>query len=111
MFRSLLRTFQYRIGNTSLNKLLLKSNQKIEPNFILQTNKQYFPGPLTYFNGTHTVLVGVSSFVVDNCGAQGVVDGFARVTYQMDWIRSNSDNYVKQCSARNINSGSCVNTF
>ena len=45
-------------------------------------------------------VVGVTSYVVGSCGSLGVVDGFARVTYQMDWIRENSDNYVKFCSAK-----------
>ena len=45
-------------------------------------------------------IVGVTSYVVGSCGSLGVVDGFARVTYQMDWIRENSDNYVKFCSAK-----------
>ena len=45
-------------------------------------------------------IVGVTSYVLGSCGSLGVVDGFARVTYQMDWIRQNSDNYVKFCSAK-----------
>ena len=55
---------------------------------------------MIYENGTHSILVGVTSFVVGSCGTLGVVDGFARVTYQMDWIRENSDNYVRVCSAK-----------
>ena len=47
-----------------------------------------------------TLLVGITSYVVGSCGSLGVVDGFARVAYQMDWIRENSDNYVKFCSAK-----------
>ena len=53
-----------------------------------------------WFNGTHNILVGVSSFVVGSCGTIGVTDGFARVTNEIDWIRENSDNYVRACSAR-----------
>ena len=61
-------------------------------------------GPLIYYNGSRHILVGVSSFVVGSCGTIGVTDGFARVTNQIDWIRENSDNYVRTCSAR-IRSG------
>jgi len=57
-------------------------------------------GPLLYNNGSHNILVGVSSFVVGSCGTIGVTDGFARVTHQIDWIRKYSDNYVSSCSAR-----------
>ena len=52
-------------------------------------------------------IVGVTSYVVGSCGSLGVVDGFARVTYQMDWIRENSDNYVKFCSAKTISQNVC----
>ena len=37
-----------------------------------------------------------------------MVDGFARVSYQMDWIRENSDNYVKLCSAKLIQKDICI---
>ena len=57
-------------------------------------------GPLTYFNGTHHVLVGVASFTFGLCGTVGVVDGFAKVTHQLDWIVENSDEYVRTCSGR-----------
>ena len=60
----------------------------------------YYIGPLIYNNGSHNILVGVSSFVVGSCGTIGVTDGFARVTHQIDWIRKYSDNYVSSCSAR-----------
>ena len=38
--------------------------------------------------------------MVGSCGTIGVTDGFARVTNEIDWIRENSDNYVRACSAR-----------
>ena len=56
-------------------------------------------GPLIYDNGTHGILVGVTSYVVGSCGTLGVVDGFAKVSHQLDWIRNLGDNYVKTCSA------------
>ena len=57
---------------------------------------------MTYFNGTHHLLVGVTSFTLGLCGTEGVVDGFARVTHQMDWIKQNSDEYVRSCSGRSL---------
>ena len=57
-------------------------------------------GPLTYFNGTHTVLVGVVSFGIDIACAIGVPDGFSRVSKEIDWIKNNGDEYVKTCSGR-----------
>ena len=53
-----------------------------------------------YNNGTHHLVVGITSYVVGSCGTLGVVDGFAKVSHQLDWIRANSDNYVKFCSAK-----------
>ena len=55
---------------------------------------------MTYFNGTHHVLVGVASLTFGLCGTVGVVDGFAKVTHQLDWIVENSDEYVRTCSGR-----------
>ena len=57
-------------------------------------------GPLTYYNGSRHFLVGITSYVVGSCGGIGFVDGFARVSHQMEWVRSVSDNYVKFCSAK-----------
>ena len=57
-------------------------------------------GPLVHFNGTHSILIGITSYVVGSCGTLGVVDGFANVVHEMKWIRQHSDNYVKLCSAR-----------
>lgn len=56
-------------------------------------------GPLTHFNGTHHVLVGVVSFgFVADCEELGVSEGYARVSERMDWIKENGDDYVKMCS-------------
>lgn len=68
-------------------------------------------GPLIHFNGTHNVLVGVTSFVVGSCGTLGVVDGFARVTHQLPWIRKHGDNYVRACSARIHPGNNFLNRF
>ena len=57
-------------------------------------------GPLIYDNGTHGILVGVTSYVVGACGTLGVVDGFAKVSHQLDWIRDLGDEYVRTCSAK-----------
>ena len=59
-------------------------------------------------NAKNMNIVGVTSYVVGSCGSLGVVDGFARVSYQMDWIRENSDNYVKLCSAKLIQKDICI---
>ena len=53
-------------------------------------------GPLIYFNGTHDLLMGVTSYVVGSCGSLGVVDGFARVTHQMDWIREHNMGQIQK---------------
>ena len=42
--------------------------------------------------------MGVSSYTLGLCGTEGVVDGFAKVTHQINWIVENSDDYVKSCS-------------
>ena len=55
---------------------------------------------MTYFNGSHTILVGVVSFGIDWACALGVPDGFARVTEDMKWIKWYSDEYVHTCSGR-----------
>ena len=52
------------------------------------------------FNGTHHVIVGIVSFSFGLCAELGSVDGFARVTHQIDWIKENSDDYVKSCSGQ-----------
>ena len=36
-------------------------------------------GPLTFYNGTHHIVTGVTSYAWMPCGSFGVVDGFARV--------------------------------
>ena len=38
--------------------------------------------------------------MVGACGTLGVVDGFAKVSHQLDWIRDLGDDYVKTCSAK-----------
>merc|ERR1712203_576664 len=56
--------------------------------------------PLTYFNGTHNILVGVTSFTWSEvCEGVGQLDGFAKVSHVMDWIRKFGDDYVNSCSA------------
>ena len=55
-------------------------------------------GPLTHFNGTRHVIVGVTSFVMGYCGSTEFPEGFARVSHVMDWIKSHGDNYVQNCS-------------
>ena len=58
-------------------------------------------GPLTFFNGTHSILVGVTSFTWGKvCEGVGQIDGFAKVSHVMDWIREFGDDYVNSCSAR-----------
>ena len=57
-------------------------------------------GPLTYNDGMKTYLVGVTSYGVGTCGALWNAEGFAKVSYALDWIRDNSDNYVKTCSGK-----------
>ena len=56
--------------------------------------------PLTYYNGTHHILVGVTSYGFPLCGLVGKLDQFARVSHVMDWIRKHGDYYVNSCSAR-----------
>ena len=61
-------------------------------------------GPLTYFNGTHNVLVGVTSFAFGFCDTE-YYNGFARVTHEIEWIKNNGDDYVRRC-----NGGGEINT-
>ena len=58
------------------------------------------------FNGTHHVIVGITSFSFGLCAELGSVDGFARVTHQFDWIIENSDDYVKSCSGQSHSASS-----
>ncbi len=44
--------------------------------------------------------MGISSYVIAGCGTTGVVDGFAKVAHQLNWIRDSGDHYVQQCSAQ-----------
>ena len=59
---------------------------------------------LSYYFGFNqvpfTVLVGVVSFGIDIACALGVPDGFARVSWVLDWIKDNGDEYVNSCSGR-----------
>ena len=58
---------------------------------------------LYYFGFNHVpfpVLVGVVSFGIDIACALGVPDGFARVSWVLDWIKDNCDEYVNTCSGR-----------
>ena len=59
------------------------------------------------FNGTHHVIVGITSFSFGICAELGSVDGFARVTHQIDWIIENSDDYVKSCSGQSALEKEC----
>ena len=54
-------------------------------------------GPLTYFNETHHILVGVTSFGFGKCEGD-YYDGFARVTHEIKWIKENGDDYVRRCN-------------
>ena len=55
---------------------------------------------MTYFNGTHSILVGVVSFSYGLCATEGQLDGFAKVSQVLDWIRKYGDEYVNSCSGR-----------
>ena len=56
---------------------------------------------MIFYNGTRHVIVGVISFNF-GCANIGQMDGFARVTHQIDWIIENGDDYVKKCSGKNV---------
>ena len=69
-------------------------------------------GPLIHNNGSHHILIGVTSYVVGpSCGTLGVVDGFARVSHQLDWIRDKGDKYVKTCSGQIPSSNLTTNSI
>ncbi len=55
-------------------------------------------GPLTVYNGTHTILIGVTSYVAGTCGSLTNSEGFAKVSHVLPWIRETSDDWVKDCS-------------
>lgn len=58
-------------------------------------------GPLTFSNGTHVNLVGITSFVsASGCAEPNTPGGFARVSAQLDWILEHGDSYVKDCSVK-----------